>query len=77
MASLLSLLLGLGLGLPVVVEYLRTSEVDRFPTAILASSLVVIGVLLAAVGMVLAGVLRGRQETRRLAYLQLPALPPS
>ena len=77
LASLLSVLLGLGLGLPVVVEYLRTSEVDRFPTAILASSLVVIGVLLAAVGMVLAGVLRGRQETRRLAYLQLPALPPS
>lgn len=75
LASALALLTGLVLGLPVVIDYLRTSEVDRFPTAILASSLVVIGVLLATVGMILNGVLRGRQETRRLAYLQLPATP--
>ncbi|GAA4814340.1 glycosyltransferase [Nocardioides caeni] len=73
--SLLSTLVGLGLGLPVVADYLRTGEVDRFPTAILASSLVLIGVLLMGVGMVLNGVLRGRQEVRRLFYLQLPAAP--
>lgn len=74
-ASALSFLLGLALGLPVVADYLETGRVDRFPTAILASSLVVIGVLLLAVGMILYGVLRGRQETRRLFYLQLPAPP--
>jgi glycosyltransferase involved in cell wall biosynthesis len=76
LASLVATLLGLGLGLPVVFDYLRTGEVDRFPTAILASSLVLIGVLLLGVGMMLNGVLRGRQEMRRLFYLQFSATPP-
>ena len=74
--SLLALLTALGLGLPVVFDYVRTGEVDRFPTAILASSLVMISVLLIGVGMILNGVLRARQETRRLFYLQFPASPP-
>lgn len=69
--SALSTLVGLGLGLPVVADFLRTGEVERFPTAILASSLVLIGVLLIGIGMVLNGVIRGRQEMRRLFYLQL------
>lgn len=72
LASGLALLLGLGLGIPVVVDYLRTGVVERFPTAMLASSLVMIAVVLASVGLILNGVLRGRQETRRVTYLQLP-----
>ena len=73
LAGLLSALVGIGLGVPVVGDYLRTGEVERFPTAILASSLVVLGALLVGIGMVMNAVLRGRLETRRLFYLQFHA----
>ena len=62
--------LALGLGLPVVVDFARTGLVERFPTAILASSLVVLAALVAAVGIVLDAVHRARHEASRLAYLQ-------
>jgi len=68
--GLLSTLVGLGLGIPVVAAYLDTGEVERFPTAILASSLVLLGVLLVSVGMIMNAVLRSRQEIRRLFYLR-------
>ena len=73
--SALAALAGLALGLPVVADFVRTGLVERFPTAILASSLVLLAALLAGVGVMLNGVLRGRQEMRRLIYLQLPAPP--
>ncbi len=56
-----------------MVDYLDTGLVPRFPTAFLASSLVVLGALLVGIGMVMNAVLRGRLETRRLFYLQFPA----
>jgi glycosyltransferase involved in cell wall biosynthesis len=71
--GLLSTLLGLGFGIPVVVDYADTGLVPRFPTAILASSLVLLGVLLVGVGMIMSSVLRSTREQRRLAYLQFPA----
>lgn len=71
-AGLLSALVGLVLGIPVIADYLDTGLVERFPTAILASSLVLLGAFLVGVGMVMNAVLRGTRETRRLFYLQLP-----
>ncbi|QLQ11421.1 MAG: glycosyltransferase [Nocardioidaceae bacterium] len=71
--SVLSILVGLGIGLPVVADYLRTGEVDRLPTAVLASSLCVIGILVFGIGFVLNGVLKNRQEARRLSYLRFKA----
>lgn len=65
------------LGVPVIWEFFHTGEVPRFPTAILASSLAVIGWLSAVVGSVLTGVLRARREVARLAYLQLDPPPSS
>ncbi len=73
LAGLVSTLVGLVLGIPVVGDYLQTGEVDRFPTAFLASSLVVLGALLVGIGMVMNAVMKGRQETRRLFYLQFGA----
>lgn len=64
------------LGIPVVWEFVQTSEVPRLPTAVLASSLVILGVLSAVVGAVLSGVLKARREANRLFYLQLDP-PPS
>jgi glycosyltransferase involved in cell wall biosynthesis len=66
---------GLILGIPVIVEWVNTGLVGRFPTAFLAASLFIISILALTVGLVLAGVLRARQEAVRLAYLRWPAPP--
>jgi hypothetical protein len=60
------------LGVPLVLEFLRTHLVPRFPTAILATSLMVLAFLSLAVGMVLDTVTRGRWEAKRMAYLTIP-----
>ena len=61
--------LGLLLGGSVVVEYMHTRLVPRFPTAILATGLMLLAFLALGVGLILNNVARGRRETKRLAYL--------
>lgn len=63
--------LALGLGLPVVDEYLRTGLVQRFPTAILAASLQVVAFISLTCGLVLDSIAQSRREARRLVYLQV------
>ncbi|HEY1555619.1 MAG TPA: glycosyltransferase family 2 protein [Kofleriaceae bacterium] len=60
----------LALGIPVIVDYAHTGLVLRFPTAILASALVVIAVMCFATGAILDLVAHVRRESKRLAYLQ-------
>jgi hypothetical protein len=64
----------LALGLPVVLEFLRTGLVPRQPTALLATGLVLAASLSFVCGLVLEQVTRGRKELKRLAYLAIPAL---
>jgi hypothetical protein len=74
--SLIGLVLAavaVALGIPVVLEYLDTGLVRRFPTAILCSALVVIAVVCVATGFILDLVAHVRREAKRLAYLQYPA----
>ena len=66
-------LLALVLGVPVVAEFAETGLVPRFPTAILATGLVLVAVLVTAVGVILDAVHRASDEASRLAYLQHPA----
>jgi glycosyltransferase involved in cell wall biosynthesis len=73
-AGLLLLLLGLGLGAPVVVEFARTGLVPRLPTAVLATGLVMVSFLSFVCGLVLDSVARGRKEIKRLAYLSVPGV---
>ena len=61
------------LAIPLVVTYLNTGLVPRFPTAILVTGMTVIAVLCFFAGLILDTVTRGRREVRRLAYLALPA----
>ncbi len=61
------------LSVPLVLTYLDTGLVPRFPTAILATGLVIIAVLCFFSGLILDTVTRGRREVRRLAYLSHPA----
>jgi len=63
------------LGVPIVIEYLETGLVPRFPTAILASAIMVIGVLSVMSGLILDTVTLGRREAKRMAYLSFPAPP--
>lgn len=72
LSALAALLLGLAIGTPVVFTYLETGLVPRFPSAILAATLVLIACLSQACGLILDSVSRGRKEVRRLAYLATP-----
>ena len=67
-------LLGLGLGFPVVVEFLQTGLVPRLPTAVLATGFVLLSFLSLVCGLVLDSVARGRKEFKRLTYLAIPAI---
>lgn len=69
-------LAGIVLGIPVVIEFLRTGLVPRLPTAVLATGLELTGFIAAMSGLVLDAVSRGRKETKRLAYLSVPPLEP-
>src|SRR6478672_3114102 len=61
------------LAIPLVVTYLATGLVPRFPTAILVTGMVIVAVLCFFAGLILDTVTRGRREVRRLAYLSLSA----
>ncbi|MEA3039698.1 MAG: hypothetical protein QOE79_2211 [Sphingomonadales bacterium] len=71
-AALLALV-ALVLAAPLVVTFVETHKVPRFPTAILATGLMIVAFLSFGVGLILDTVVRGRREMRRLAYLSLPA----
>ena len=71
--SALLMLLALALGMPIVLEWARTGLVPRLPTAVLATGITMLSALMFTAGLVLETVTRGRQEMRRLVYLQVPA----
>jgi glycosyltransferase involved in cell wall biosynthesis len=68
----LLLVAALILSVPLIVTYLDTGLVPRFPTAILITGMTIIAVLCFFAGLILDTVTRGRREVRRLAYLSLP-----
>lgn len=71
--GVLLLLAAILLSIPLVITYLHTGLVPRFPTAILVTGMTVVAVLCFFAGLILDTVTRGRREVRRLAYLALPA----
>jgi glycosyltransferase involved in cell wall biosynthesis len=73
-AGAILLLLGVGIAIPVVSDFLATGLVPRLPTAVLAMGLVLLSFLSMACGLILDSVSRGRKEMKRLAYLSIPAL---
>jgi glycosyltransferase involved in cell wall biosynthesis len=62
----------LWLGIPVVIEFAQTHLVPRFPTAILATGVMLVGVMSFSIGLVLDTVTKARREAKRLAYLAQP-----
>ncbi|MFT3967633.1 MAG: glycosyltransferase family 2 protein [Sphingobium sp.] len=71
--SALFLAIALILAAPIVMTYIDTGLVPRFPTAILSVGLVILSALGLMCGLILDTVTRGRLEIRRLAYLAQPA----
>ena len=57
------------LAIPLILTYMHTHLVPRFPTAVLATGLMILAFLNGFAGMILDTVVRGRREVRRLAYL--------
>jgi glycosyltransferase involved in cell wall biosynthesis len=62
-------ILSLALGYPIVIEFVRTGKVPRFPTAILATGTMLLAFLSLTCGLILETVTRGRREMKRLFYL--------
>ncbi|MGD9812592.1 MAG: glycosyl transferase, partial [Sphingobium sp.] len=61
--------ISVGLAFPLLLTWLETGLVPRFPTAILATGMMIVAVLNGMCGLILDTVVRGRQEVKRLAYL--------
>jgi hypothetical protein len=76
LAALALVSLGIGLGVPVVIEFLQVGLVPRLPTAVLSTGLMLLGFLSLACGLILDAVSRGRKENKRLAYLAIAPLEP-
>jgi glycosyltransferase involved in cell wall biosynthesis len=68
----------LALGVPVVVEYARTSQVLRLPSAVLSVGMALTAAIALACAIILDSIARGRRESKRIEYLRhQPVRPPS
>jgi glycosyltransferase involved in cell wall biosynthesis len=65
--------LAIVLAIPLAITYFETGLVPRFPTAVLATGLMILAALSFMCGLILDTVVRGRREVRRLHYLGFPA----
>src|SRR6185312_8673469 len=60
------------IGAPVVTEFVKTGQVPRLPTAVLATGLMLLAFLSLTCGLILDTVTRGRWELKRMSYLAFP-----
>lgn len=62
-------LIAIALSIPLLLTYLETGLVPRFPTAILATGLVLLSGISTVSGLILDSVARGRLEQKRMWYV--------
>ena len=55
------------------MTYFETGLVPRFPTAVLATGMMLLSFMSLACGLVLDTVTLGRREAKRMRYLEYPA----
>jgi hypothetical protein len=65
----LCLALAAVLAYPIVITFVETGLVPRFPTAILALGLAIYALIMFACGLILDTVTKGRREMKLLSYL--------
>jgi glycosyltransferase involved in cell wall biosynthesis len=63
------------ISVPIFMTYFETGLVPRFPTAILATGMMLLSFLSLVCGLVLDTVTLGRREAKRMRYLEYPAPP--
>lgn len=68
--AVIALLVGLGLGLPVVAEFLKTGLVPRLPTTIAAVALCGLSALLFVCGLILDTVVKGNRRQWELEVIK-------
>jgi glycosyltransferase involved in cell wall biosynthesis len=66
--------LAIALAYPLLGTYLETGLVPRFPTAILATGLMILSFLSLTCGVILDNVSSGRWEAKRMKYLSIPSV---
>ena len=71
----LLMLVGLLIGLPSILDYIRTGLVPRFPSAVLAASIELLAFMTFFLGLTLAALKRTKDESMRLAYLSMAPAP--
>ncbi|MEJ2418042.1 MAG: glycosyltransferase [Exilibacterium sp.] len=69
--SLCFFLSSLGVGIPIILEYLESGLVPRFPSAFLASALMILCFLSLFSGIIISSVSKARREIKKLAFLSL------
>lgn len=62
---------GLVIGIPVIIEFLEIGLVPRFPSAILASALMILSFLTGFTGLILSGISKNRRIIKKLAFLSI------
>jgi glycosyltransferase involved in cell wall biosynthesis len=70
--GLLMALLSIAVGTPVVLEFIKTGLVPRFPSAILASALMILGFLSGFTGIILSAIAKSRRDIKKIAFLSMP-----
>ena len=65
----------IGLGVPLHTTFVHTHTVPRYPTAVLATGLMILASLSLTCGLILDTVTRGRREAKILRYLELSGTP--
>lgn len=73
--ALLLAIVSIVLAIPLFVHFFETGLVERVPTAILSTGLMLVAVLSFACGLILDTVTRGRRELKRMHYLALSGVP--
>lgn len=69
LVSFILFMLGLFFGTPVIIDFFKTGLVERFPTAILATGLIVISFIIAVTGIILDSISKNRKTIKKLAFL--------
>ena len=69
--SIIFLLISLGFGIPVFVEYFKTGLVPRFPTLIFAGFMLIISIINLTIGIILEVVVKKHRQLFELNYINL------
>ena len=67
--------LSVGLAMPVLLDYLETGLVPRFPTTILSSALGILGFISFSSGIILDNVARANRQIKRMLFLMAGSAP--